>query len=327
MSEDFVFDFERVRVHGFGLYEGTALDVRAVIAGIPRDVRDGFRYEEVPWHRFSHAYGSGENVPEYLERMRSADAATADNALSSLWNSVCHQGTRCSVAPLTVPFLLRIAADRATHDRVNTLFLVAVAARRNYSDDGSRTGLLRVADADEDVRCDMSGHPQTWSVRAARDAIAADAHIPIALLDDPDPEVREAAAYVLAASSGRAWEISAALHERFRIEEVPRLRAGLILAIAQLAREHRHRRIHPRVLVGSRTPTGGQGRRRAGMAVPGRRPRTRRPARRSRRDRHARTRPPDGRGALDTAGRLRRRRTDTHPEPDVRPGRPPTPHV
>ncbi|WP_406277457.1 hypothetical protein [Embleya sp. NBC_00896] len=73
-----------------------------------------------------------------------------------------------------------------------------------------------------------------------RDAIAADAHIPITLLDDPDPEAREAAAYVLAASSGRAWEISAALHERFRVEEVPRLRAGLVLAIAQLAREHRH---------------------------------------------------------------------------------------
>ncbi|WP_331769173.1 hypothetical protein OG948_35840 (plasmid) [Embleya sp. NBC_00888] len=82
----------------------------------------------------------------------------------------------------------------------------------------------------------------TWAVvvRAARDAIAADAHVPIALLDDPDPAVREEAACVLAASSHRAWEISAALHERFRVEEIPRLRAGLVLAIAQLAREHRH---------------------------------------------------------------------------------------
>ncbi|WP_406300798.1 hypothetical protein [Embleya sp. NBC_00888] len=51
--------------------------------------------------------------------------------------------------------------------------------------------------------------------------IAADAHIPITLVDAPDPRVR-AAAYVLAASSGRAWGISAAPHERFRVEEVGR---------------------------------------------------------------------------------------------------------
>ncbi|MFF7250098.1 hypothetical protein ACFZBU_40150 [Embleya sp. NPDC008237] len=54
--------------------------------------------------------------------------------------------------------------------------------------------------------------------RHGRDAIAADAHIPIALLDDPDPEIREAAAYVPAASTSRAGEISTALHDRFLAE-------------------------------------------------------------------------------------------------------------
>ncbi|MYS81106.1 HEAT repeat domain-containing protein [Embleya scabrispora] len=239
-SEDLVFDFERVCAHGFEVYEGTALDVRTVIAGLPRDVRDGFLLEEVPWGRFSHAYGSGEDVPDYLERTRSADAAEAREARSSLGNSVCHQGTTGSVAPLMVPFLLRIAADRIAHERANALALVAAVACRNHWGDGSRAALLRVADADDDMHFDVGGYPQNWSVRAARDAIAADAHIPIALLHDPDPRVREQAACVLAASSGRAREISAALHERFRVEEVPRLRAGLVLAIAQPAREHRH---------------------------------------------------------------------------------------
>ncbi|MFI1386378.1 hypothetical protein [Embleya sp. NPDC020886] len=239
-SEDLVFDFERVRVHGVEVYEGTELDVRVVIAGMPRDVKDGFAYDRVPWGRFSHAYGSSEDVPGYLERLRSADPGVARHGLSLLAGSVFHQGTKGSVAPLTVPFLLRIAADPAGHERVNALGLVAALARRDDWGDGSRTGLLRVADADDEVRVDTKGYSQNWSVRAARDAIAADTHIPIALLDDPDPRVREAAAYVLAASSGRAREISAALHGRFRVEEVPRLRAGLILAIAQLAGEHRH---------------------------------------------------------------------------------------
>ncbi|MFJ8744678.1 hypothetical protein ACIRL2_35545 [Embleya sp. NPDC127516] len=48
------------------------------------------------------------------------------------------------------------------------------------------------------------------------------------------------AAYALAAASGRAGEISAALHDRFRIEDHARVRASLVLAIAQSAREHRH---------------------------------------------------------------------------------------
>ncbi|MGW9210519.1 hypothetical protein ACWGR4_26465 [Embleya sp. NPDC055664] len=60
------------------------------------------------------------------------------------------------------------------------------------------------------------------------------------LLHDPDPQVREAAAYAPAAASSRAGEISAALHERLRTETVPRVRAGLVFAIAQPAREHRH---------------------------------------------------------------------------------------
>ncbi|OPC76744.1 hypothetical protein B4N89_45510 [Embleya scabrispora] len=239
-SEELVFDFERVRVHGIGVYEGTGLDVRAVVAGLSRDVRDGFRLDEVPWGRFSHAYGSGEDVLIHLSRMRCADAAAARDARSSLGNSVCHQGTTGSVAPLTVPFLLRIAEDQAAHERVNALVLVAAVACRNHWGNGSRAALLRVADPDDEVTFDGSGYPQNWSVRAGRDAIAADAHIPIALLDDLDPGVREAAACVLAASSGRAWEVSAALHERFRVEGHPRLRAGLVLAIAQLAREHRH---------------------------------------------------------------------------------------
>ncbi|MGW9211291.1 hypothetical protein ACWGR4_30465 [Embleya sp. NPDC055664] len=77
-------------------------------------------------------------------------------------------------------------------------------------------------------------------MQAARAAIATDAHIPIALLDDPDPQVRMGAAYVLSAAAHRAETISAALHERVRGESDLRVRAGLIQAIAQLAHQHRH---------------------------------------------------------------------------------------
>ncbi|MFI1585308.1 hypothetical protein [Embleya sp. NPDC020630] len=238
--EELVFDYRRACVDGVEVYQGTALDVRVVVAGLPRAVRDGFLLGEVPWGRFSHAYGSGEDVPDLLESMRPADADGAMHACSLLWGSVCHQGTIGSVAPLAVPFLLRIAANPLGHVRADALGLVAAVACRNHWGDGSREHLLRVADPDDEPRFDGGGYPQNWSVRAGRDAIAADAHIPIALLDDPDQQVRQEAACVAAASSGRAGEFSAALHERLRVEKIPRVRPGLVLAIAQLAREHRH---------------------------------------------------------------------------------------
>ncbi|MYS79128.1 hypothetical protein [Embleya scabrispora] len=233
---------ERVHEHWSERWEGTDRDVRVVVARMPVEVRDGFVYDQVPWNRFAHTHGSGVNVPDYLNRTRSADPAAAQGALGALWSSICHQGTRCSVAPLAVPFLLRIAADPSTHPRADALTLVATVARRNCWEDGSRADLLKVADSLEDDpwHFDMGGYFQNWTVEAARDAIAADAHIPIALLDDPDPEIREAAAYVLAALTSRAGEISTALHDRFLAEDHGRVRASLLLAIAQLAREHRH---------------------------------------------------------------------------------------
>ncbi|MFJ8746521.1 hypothetical protein ACIRL2_45160 [Embleya sp. NPDC127516] len=221
-------------------WQGTDGDVRTVVARMPAEVWDGFVYDRVPWGRFSHAYGSGEDVPEDLEGMRCADAVTAERSLGSLWGSICHQGSRGSVAPLAVPFLLRIAADHRAHPRVGALLLVATVARCDCQED-SRADLLRVADSCGDhAHFDVGGYFQNWTVEAARDAITADAHIPIALLHDPDPDLREAAAYALAATSGRAGEISTALHDRFRIEDHTRVRASLILAIAQSAREHRH---------------------------------------------------------------------------------------
>ncbi|WP_331772985.1 hypothetical protein OG948_57115 (plasmid) [Embleya sp. NBC_00888] len=173
----------------------------------------------------------------------------------------------------------------------------------------------------------MSGYFQNWTVEAARDAIAADAHIPIALLDDPDPDVREASAYVPAASTGRAGEISAALHDRLRAEDDARVGASLVLAIAQLAREHRHEdaAAFTRALW-SDPARPAEVRVSAALGwlclVDDPAPDT---LRRPRRVRHRRTRPFDGLGALDDPGRLRRRRTDPHPAADVRPGFPPTP--
>lgn len=58
------------------------------------------------------------------------------------------------------------------------------------------------------------------------------------LLSDPDPDVRAATAFVLAAATSEIQRVSSTLHGRLAVEDDPSVRVSLILAIAQLAREH-----------------------------------------------------------------------------------------
>ncbi|MEU6494208.1 hypothetical protein ABZ890_28065 [Streptomyces sp. NPDC046984] len=80
--------------------------------------------------------------------------------------------------------------------------------------------------------------PTNWTIQAARDAITDDLHLLFPLLPDPDPDVRSATSFVLAAATGEIPRVSSTLHHRLAIEDDPVVRVSLIPAIAQLAREH-----------------------------------------------------------------------------------------
>ncbi len=212
------------------------LDVRAVIAQLPRDRAP--RLDDVDWGRFKHTYGSAVDVPVLLTRLADPDPAAASEARGELWNNLRHQGNSSMAAPLAVPFLIRLAADPDVHHRWDLLDLAAEIGRRNAFGDDSRTGLLRAAD-DEEL-CDNWGYPGHWSIQAGRDALAADTGILLSLLHDPDPHVRCRAAYALAAASGHPAEISDGLRQRLGTEDEPSVRISLLLGIAQTAGEHHH---------------------------------------------------------------------------------------
>ncbi|MEU2287255.1 hypothetical protein ABZ614_36010 [Streptomyces sp. NPDC013178] len=216
---------------------GTDCDVRTVVGAIPREVKDGFRYDEVPWQRFPHFYGPGEEIPGLLTTLGSEDADAADRALRQLWTNLHHQGGTIAVGALAVPFLLRIAASGHPGLRARILRLVAEIGRCQHMGDGSREGLLQVAE--EPLMIEGSTMcPVDWTIQAARQAITDDLHLLLPLLSGPDPEVRSVTAYVLAAATGELSEVSSALRFRLAKEDDAVVRMSLILAIAQLAREH-----------------------------------------------------------------------------------------
>ncbi|GAA2086124.1 hypothetical protein GCM10009759_06580 [Kitasatospora saccharophila] len=209
---------------------GGPLDVRAVLAAFSRERKDAFAYDDLPWERFPR----GPETRDDVARLRSADPEQVWRGLHGVSSELADSAW--SVAALAVPFLLRVAADPGGHQRARALELAAGVAQWTRRYDGRFPhGPLHLI---EDGWCyEPSGYLGTWGIEAARAAIAADADLVTALLDDPDPEVRVAAAYAGAAASGRVGGIRAAPHAHLRVEDDP-VAAGLVLAVAQLAVEH-----------------------------------------------------------------------------------------
>ncbi|MER8182086.1 hypothetical protein [Kitasatospora sp. NPDC094015] len=208
---------------------GGPLDVRAVVTGIRPEAKDRFLLDEVPWGRFPE----GARVREVMERLRSGDAAAVGSPLGMLIG-LCANDMTAAVAP-AVPFLIRIGTGPAAGHRAEALTVVGEAARMRHQGVCTRADMLRLR-GDDEWSFEVTGYLQNWSVQAARGAIATDTDLLLPLLDDLDPEVRIATAYALAAASGRAPDILTALRSRLPAEHDPAAGAGLVLAIAQLAR-------------------------------------------------------------------------------------------
>ncbi|MFF5533046.1 HEAT repeat domain-containing protein [Streptomyces cinerochromogenes] len=166
----------------------------------------------VDWAALEHNYGSAADVPELLRRCAGPDAGDAEDASSELLNLLFHQGGWiCSAAPAALPFLLRLAARPDVPTRRGLLELVAMLAHEAG----------RVPDRFLDP-----GWPPAWA--AALPAV-------LALLDDPDPSVRCAAADVVGSCTSPGESTLPALLRRWRVEDDPVARLDLVLALGKAA--------------------------------------------------------------------------------------------
>lgn len=162
--------------------------------------------DAVDWPRLTYAHGSAANVPDMLRDLASTDRSTAEAGLQAVLDALFHQG---EVYPATVPairFLVELA-QHASHQRAEIVQTIG-----------------RGVDPD---------HAYGRAVRKVRAAVQEHAGVLRALLTDPDPAVRAAAAYAVAHCDGAA----AALGERWAAEQAPEVRASLLLALHRVAPE------------------------------------------------------------------------------------------
>ncbi|MGW7365288.1 hypothetical protein ACWGI8_18055 [Streptomyces sp. NPDC054841] len=88
------------------------------------------RLDEVDWAGLTHAYGPADDVPELLRAAGDAEEGVRDEALDELVSSLCHQGTVYSSTAPAVPFLGRLALHGPGH-RVELLWLIGAIADGN----------------------------------------------------------------------------------------------------------------------------------------------------------------------------------------------------
>jgi hypothetical protein len=192
----------------------------------------------VPWSRFDHFYGPGDEVPAMLAALAEPDPERAERALWDLWSKTRHQGVNEAVIALAVPFLLRTAADHGVRNRPEILFLAAEAGHRNHYGRAVRGDLFQVSDDPDEPTVDRSGRPVGWSQQAAREAVSASSSLLIYLLGDDDRLVRANAAYALAGAITPPACVRSELRARLARETSPTVRMSLVLALAQLAVVH-----------------------------------------------------------------------------------------
>src|SRR5271163_4917019 len=107
--------------------------------------------DQIPWKELRHAYGSAGDVPELLRALRTAspDLRGEESPLWQLFGNIWHQGTVYEATAYAVPFLIELASDQRTPDRVGILSLLAEISRGSSYRHSHGNSLLREADFEE----------------------------------------------------------------------------------------------------------------------------------------------------------------------------------
>jgi hypothetical protein len=160
--------------------------------------------DRVPWSKLEHAYGSAEDVPELLRELRTAPPSRGEGPLWHLFGNIYHQGTVYEATAHAVPFLIKLAADKSTPDRVGVLELLA---------------------------CIASGDSTRWE-KTALDAIALGFDVYVKITREHS-DVRLAAAHVLAQLPEHSAEVAGMIRQMLKAETRGPQRAGLVLLLGQ----------------------------------------------------------------------------------------------
>ncbi|MFE0779124.1 hypothetical protein [Streptomyces sp. NPDC058861] len=187
--------------------------------------------DDVDWAGLTHAYRSAHDVPGHIRALCGSDGEAREQAFSSLFGSIFHQGSRYSASPVAVPFLARVAVAGPAAAREDTMWLLTRLAVDWHDEYDVTTGInvtgWRAAAAEvgpkellpwceEQVAAATDADKRTqaqelrdwvaagnsfdarWSALQSYDAVLTELPGLLVLLDDDDTRLRTRIAYLLA---------------------------------------------------------------------------------------------------------------------------------
>jgi len=186
--------------------------------------------DDVPWELLSHANGLADDVPGLLAALVDGPEHARDEALITLFDYLWNDGVVFEATAQAVPFLARIAGTPGLPRRSQVLDLLGRIVRASAFPE---------VDDPLHAREDRLGRTSTlpieveWATRA-KAAVGASEPSWVALLDDPDAEVRGTAAFVLSGLDELATSSVEALARHAEREPDDSARAAMLVALSEV---------------------------------------------------------------------------------------------
>jgi hypothetical protein len=182
---------------------------------------------EIDWASMTHAYGPATEVPDLLRGLASDDPREREAAADGMYGAVHHQGDVYDSTLACIPFLFELVTDGGVQDRGVIVGLLASIGGMDIGGDDFEGDKTDLPDAEE----------AEWRANyaMAHAAVRAGADIFLALLTDPDPDVRREVPPVLTAWPDHAARTFAVLRERLPAEPDFEARMAVVEAVSTLA--------------------------------------------------------------------------------------------
>lgn len=180
--------------------------------------------DDIDWESLSHAYGSAEDVPEWVRGLIDPDPEVREESLDAMYGAVHHQGDVYDSTVAAVPFLIEALTAPGLPGRDGIAELLA-----SIVDTGDWP---TEAELDEDE--DEDGAGMLRQAARANALVAAAVPTLARLADDPDPALRAAVPKLLVTVAAEVPDLPGLLIGLLGTEDDAGTRMGLFGALGSL---------------------------------------------------------------------------------------------
>lgn len=186
--------------------------------------------EAIAWATLQHGGGAADDLPLLLRELVDGRPHESDEAMIGLFSLLWNEGSVYPATAAVVPFLARVASSEGRPHRSQVLDLLGRIVRASVFPEIDDPWRGR-----EEVLAKPAAPPAelAWAF-AAKAAVGAEEDRWVDLLDDPEPAVRGAAAFVLAGLDVIQPASVAAIVRHAFGETHDLARASLLLALSDL---------------------------------------------------------------------------------------------